>query len=782
LAAESDISLSRNILRILLVLILVALTLGGLAYIAGPKITERLATTYLEDMGATNVLIELERPGLNGVFIAKLEIRWQDLDVKARSARVSYSIPELLAGQIDAIVVKQFAVIRLSENHSSSSDEGRYAKMEVPAALFMWPELLAEPLPARIKIDEFLYRDPDIELQGKLFFSDNSLQVRGAVQLPWLATDYSYELAIDRKHKVELILSQGNVQGEAQVSLQSSVTDKQESQPGSMQLHGELNVNAGLLLDIVKPYTQGIDIQSAAGKLSLELLLQAPWQEAGWIAFDDLQISASITPDLSTHFPVPDYEQFSAQVKWNESSAIKVSAKSINFSSGPNISVTGPDFETELSIGASHLILDNFVEFTGIEMTVLSGASLKLKNLSGDDNSAISVPGITLSTSSSINLTVDQKTQSLHVQAAVLDLHIPQVIYQKAPYSLHPLIINTPNFSYASNTISNLTVNIRNAENSFSIDTNVEMEQWIIRSNSQISLSSESSLINVLVSDWQNNFDATGSLLLNLTASLNTETLNLFDLYGELSIKNSNIFLDDIAIRGINLKAPFNLKNSQIFTDWIGIEIDQASLGVKLNEIKGRLRYSPSKLNIDAFKMKVLGGKAHNEPLDYTFGSSITRTKISFANLQLPRLVALADDEIHASGVIDGSVQLSILFEENGSPGIVIENGSLSARSPGGLIQYNIGGQSVELAKQSDFDFALTALENFNYRQLSSSIILTQTGELKLGVSLLGSNPQVKDGQMIQYNLNIDQNIFTLLRSLQLSNRLSDRIGEKFTK
>ena len=73
----------------------------------------------------------------------------------------------------------------------------------------------------------------------------------------------------------------------------------------------------------------------------------------------------------------------------------------------------------------------------------------------------------------------------------------------------------------------------------------------------------------------------------------------------------------------------------------------------------------------------------------------------------------------------------------------------------------------------------MQALENFAYEKLASDVILNEQGDLTLAVSLLGANPEVQNGRSIQYNLNIEQNLFDLLRSLRLADRVSSQVGDK---
>ncbi len=49
----------------------------------------------------------------------------------------------------------------------------------------------------------------------------------------------------------------------------------------------------------------------------------------------------------------------------------------------------------------------------------------------------------------------------------------------------------------------------------------------------------------------------------------------------------------------------------------------------------------------------------------------------------------------------------------------------------------------------------------------------------ELGLSLAGSNPEQYEGQPINFNINLEQNLDPLLQSLRLSDNLVEQIEEE---
>jgi hypothetical protein len=70
----------------------------------------------------------------------------------------------------------------------------------------------------------------------------------------------------------------------------------------------------------------------------------------------------------------------------------------------------------------------------------------------------------------------------------------------------------------------------------------------------------------------------------------------------------------------------------------------------------------------------------------------------------------------------------------------------------------------------------LRALGDFSYTELEADVDYAADGTLALAVRLLGNNPAVEAGRPIQYNLQLTQSVPDLLRSLRLSDQLTDHI------
>ena len=104
----------------------------------------------------------------------------------------------------------------------------------------------------------------------------------------------------------------------------------------------------------------------------------------------------------------------------------------------------------------------------------------------------------------------------------------------------------------------------------------------------------------------------------------------------------------------------------------------------------------------------------------------------------------------------------------------------MGALQPGGSIRYTpanpipSSNPSVQLVND--------ALSNYQYESLNTEVYYDENGDLRMQVQLRGTNPDMNEGQAINLNINITDNIPTLLRSLQASRVITDALEQRLTR
>lgn len=179
-------------------------------------------------------------------------------------------------------------------------------------------------------------------------------------------------------------------------------------------------------------------------------------------------------------------------------------------------------------------------------------------------------------------------------------------------------------------------------------------------------------------------------------------------------------------------------------------------------------------VRIDKFSAGAFGGRLLlAQAQTWDFAAPSNQLTLQAQQWQLADIVALQKNtDIRAEGTLEGELPMTITGGR-----IIIDNGFLRALPPGGSIRYTPNDASRSFAAGNpELGMALDLLSDFQYQVLSSKVHLDAAGNLLLGLSLQGSNPSRYEGQPINFNINLEQNLDPLLQSWRLSGKLVERI------
>lgn len=203
--------------------------------------------------------------------------------------------------------------------------------------------------------------------------------------------------------------------------------------------------------------------------------------------------------------------------------------------------------------------------------------------------------------------------------------------------------------------------------------------------------------------------------------------------------------------------------------------LGRIDIGLPLENLSWQYRFDTlaSELQISDFDTDLLGGKLSIPAARYNPARDRQQVDVVLADLRVDSLVNLVEyPGIEADGLISG--YLPFIIEGNT---VSIEKGLVGALKPGGSIRYTpatpgpSSNQSLQLVND--------ALTNYQYQTMNTEVFYDEQGELLLSVQLQGSNPDMNNGQAINLNVNITDNIPSLLKSLQASRVITDEL-ERF--
>jgi len=214
------------------------------------------------------------------------------------------------------------------------------------------------------------------------------------------------------------------------------------------------------------------------------------------------------------------------------------------------------------------------------------------------------------------------------------------------------------------------------------------------------------------------------------------------------------------------------------------ITLDQLNPGLAITDIKlsGDFKlgtdYTPV-IIVKNMQAESFGGIISADIIDIDFNRENNPFILQFNHFDIKRLLELEQSQgLSGTGLIDGKLPF-----DYSSKGLSMLNGHIEARIPGGVLQYAATDSIKSMAQSNpNMKLLLGALSNFNYSHLNAKTNYSPDGKLVLNVALKGNNPDFQQGKPIHLNVNVEENILTLLRSLQLGDKLSDSISERLNK
>ncbi|HEY0960958.1 MAG TPA: YdbH domain-containing protein [Pseudomonadales bacterium] len=179
-------------------------------------------------------------------------------------------------------------------------------------------------------------------------------------------------------------------------------------------------------------------------------------------------------------------------------------------------------------------------------------------------------------------------------------------------------------------------------------------------------------------------------------------------------------------------------------------------------------------LHIAQVSTDILDGTISGTNIDYDFSRERNDVLIEFSGLQIERMLDQIEYKgIEATGAVSGEIPLTITPN-----GVEVAQGRLAADAPGGSIRYLAAAMGA--SGNAGLDLMHQALGNYQFESLTSGIEYTPDGELLLDMKLQGHNPDMRNGQRINLNLNLSDNVPALLESLQAARRIEDFLEEQY--
>ncbi|NHN38000.1 hypothetical protein G8764_11885 [Pseudomaricurvus alcaniphilus] len=260
---------------------------------------------------------------------------------------------------------------------------------------------------------------------------------------------------------------------------------------------------------------------------------------------------------------------------------------------------------------------------------------------------------------------------------------------------------------------------------------------------------------------------------LSATTRLSWNRQGLTQSSAEVQLQNLSGFYQRNLVRGLNAKLLARNLHDQWHISADSLTIANIDVGIPIRNIQLGFSSEAQTVLVKDLQAELLGGRASQKALLYNWSAPENHLVIDLHNIQLNQVLKL-ESGISGSGRLSGSLPLTL-----SSTGLRVDKGRLSSLAPGGVIKYDSKVPLGKSALDASLQLTLDALKNFHYQVLDVQVDADEAGDLVLRARLQGNNPDLKQQRPIHFNLNITENIPALLKSLKLTQDISQDLNQR---
>ncbi|WP_455232518.1 intermembrane phospholipid transport protein YdbH family protein [Geopseudomonas aromaticivorans] len=249
-----------------------------------------------------------------------------------------------------------------------------------------------------------------------------------------------------------------------------------------------------------------------------------------------------------------------------------------------------------------------------------------------------------------------------------------------------------------------------------------------------------------------------------------------------LQLQQVGGIVDRSELSGLDARLAAELRGEKLFIELPDLRLASLNPGVPLGPLQLRADYQAAlaqplagRLQLWQADSDLLGGQLRVAPTRLELAHRPLQLPVQVRGLELAKLLEVYPAEgLSGSGTLDGQLPLRIDRD-----GLGIDQGQLQARAPGGVLRFH--SERIRAFGQSNpaLRLATLALEDFHYDQLESQVSYDPQGKLLLVLRLHGRNPALEGGRPVNFTINLEEDVPSLLTSLQLSGRVNEAIQRR---
>lgn len=197
-----------------------------------------------------------------------------------------------------------------------------------------------------------------------------------------------------------------------------------------------------------------------------------------------------------------------------------------------------------------------------------------------------------------------------------------------------------------------------------------------------------------------------------------------------------------------------------------GIPLENLSIAYQIEDT------TPPRIALEQAQFSVIDGTVTLVPTIIDPAVPHTDMLFQIGNIDLETLFSsLKIDGLTGSGHLDGKIPLRIEDKH-----VTIHGGHLATKTPGVLRFKSEKASKMLSSAGKEMNLLLQAMQDFHYTELSLSLDKSASNELIAQLSLLGNNPEVKDGRAFRLNIKLETDIDKILQTINQGYHLSHEI------
>ena len=250
--------------------------------------------------------------------------------------------------------------------------------------------------------------------------------------------------------------------------------------------------------------------------------------------------------------------------------------------------------------------------------------------------------------------------------------------------------------------------------------------------------------------------------------------VNLQKANFNLTIYDTSALYNDYLANQFSTQFSGQYDSGQLNVEPTTFNVNELRAGAVVNNINGKIKVVNNSAQAFDISGNVFDGVFELDK--YTLLKQQQSAIVTFKDIDASKLITLDDKSgITLTGRLKGWLPLH--FSDSG---VEVTNGSLLNQGQGKLIINNNEAFDAVMQQQQELQPVLGLLKNLHIQKLNSTVALKSDGWLNLGVNLQGFNAPQQ--QQVNFNYNHEENVFTLLRALRLSDEITQKVEQQYSQ